>query len=1347
MADELVLVYNIPNESNKTITIPIDSHTYNINWGDELESTTTKTHTYTTSGIKTITIVSSDIVLSYKDLPSDGKEWLTSCTQFDFKLTKINFSGCSGLTTVPNISQLTYESGVDASYMFEDCISFNQDLSVWDTSNLTNMSFMFKGCTSFLGKFNIQMKLNICRNLESMFEGSGVHEVFLSVFYTNITDISDYYSIMKNMFKNCENLTTFTTNVFYKYSLSQYSDITNMFEGAINCKVDLYNCMGHKLIDSDRLTPTNISLHDKLKWTSLNDEYELYKSVRQQEGVDLYTITEKVSKSAVSSQETYGIFYFQIDDTKLLPTENWVTLINKTHPNSVYGTFEISDVEVILGNHTLILVYNIPNESNKTITIPIDSHTYNINWGDELESTTTKTHTYTTSGIKTITIVSSDIVLSYKDLPSDGKEWLTSCTQFDFKLTKINFSGCSGLTTVPNISQLTYESGVDASYMFEDCISFNQDLSVWDTSNLTNMSFMFKGCTSFLGKFNIQMKLNICRSLESMFEGSGVHEVFLIVFYTSAISDFFSNMKNMFKNCENLTTFTTDVFYNYQLSQYSDITNMFEGATNCKVSIEKYIDKLIEPGARTETSLILYDNREWTSPTDEYELYKSVRQQGGNDYTITEKVSTNSAVRNDKSFSFNINNNILTLSDQLVALVNKTNPNSVYHSSISIPSIDNLVLVYNITSPNTEITIPIVAESYQIVWGDGETNNTTTTHTYLTSGVKTITITGNITTLSYNDYSSVNDKKLLTSCTKFYSKLTKINFNGCSNLILVPDIFVLNNEIGVDASYMFGNCTRFNQNLSNWDTSTVTNMSHMFAGCIEFNQPLNFNTSNVTNMSNMFSGCFKFNQPLDYNIQLNTWDTSKVTNMSFMFSQCGFNYPINWDTSKVTDMSFMFAGFNNNGCKFNQPLVIINNGTNLDCSHMFDRNLIFNSTITIKNTLGGITKLTSTSNIADMFFNANNCNIDIDTITYQPVEVERTNNGAVIVTDKHNWTSNVDNYVLCDLSGVQVSSSVSDGNRTFTFTPLEGVIIPNNLFIKNVTHTNAPYSKITYTGTIYPNITMTSAPLTVTKRTTWTTKSPNYNNGYYFAINKLNGIFLSSITKSGKGILTLKLRNLVKGLNSIQLIRLKLFIPSILSKALTSNDVIVGEFDLNVEDDPMVCFKEGTKILTSTGYVPIEKLRQGQLVKTLNNNYLPIVFIGKKLIYHPAKSERIPDQLYKYSRSTFPGLTDDLVLTGKHSILVNSLNGYEKQKTIELLGNDITTDNKYKLPSCIDNRASVYEKQGNHTIYHLALENANPHGSYGIFANGMVVESCSKYIMQFQSDMELFTNKLPLTFS
>lgn len=57
--------------------------------------------------------------------------------------------------------------------------------------------------------------------------------------------------------------------------------------------------------------------------------------------------------------------------------------------------------------------------------------------------------------------------------------------------------------------------------------------------------------------------------------------------------------------------------------------------------------------------------------------------------------------------------------------------------------------------------------------------------------------------------------------------------------------------------------------------------------------------------------------------------------------------------------------------------------------------------------------------------------------------------------------------------------------------------------------------------------------------------------------------------------------------------------------------------------------------------------------------------------------------------------------------------------------------------ACIDERTKVYQKRGYQTIYHLALENDYYYGNYGIYANGLLVESCSKRYLKELSNMTL----------
>ena len=84
-----------------------------------------------------------------------------------------------------------------------------------------------------------------------------------------------------------------------------------------------------------------------------------------------------------------------------------------------------------------------------------------------------------------------------------------------------------------------------------------------------------------------------------------------------------------------------------------------------------------------------------------------------------------------------------------------------------------------------------------------------------------------------------------------------------------------------DMSKLFKN-SKFNGNITGWDTSNVTDMRDMFMGAESFNQPIgDWNTSRVTDMAWMFNDAKSFNQLID------NWDTSRVTDMDAMFGKSG----------------------------------------------------------------------------------------------------------------------------------------------------------------------------------------------------------------------------------------------------------------------------------------------------------------------------------------------------------------------------------------------------------------------------------------------------------------------------
>lgn len=169
------------------------------------------------------------------------------------------------------------------------------------------------------------------------------------------------------------------------------------------------------------------------------------------------------------------------------------------------------------------------------------------------------------------------------------------------------------------------------------------------------------------------------------------------------------------------------------------------------------------------------------------------------------------------------------------------------------------------------------------------------------------------------------------------------------------------------------------------------------------------------------------------------------------------------------------------------------------------------------------------------------------------------------------------------------------------------------------------------------------------------------------------------------------------------------------------------------------CFLEGTQILCEVDgvdkYIPIESIVCGTLVKTSRDGYKKVELIGKGSIENPGTDERSQNRIYKCSPEAYPELKNPLYITGCHSILVDTFTEKQREETIKQLGKVFITDKKYRLMACIDERAEPWNSEGKCTIWHLALENPDVKMNYGIYAEGLLVESCSIDFLKNKSNM------------
>ena len=259
--------------------------------------------------------------------------------------------------------------------------------------------------------------------------------------------------------------------------------------------------------------------------------------------------------------------------------------------------------------------------------------------------------------------------------------------------------------------------------------------------------------------------------------------------------------------------------------------------------------------------------------------------------------------------------------------------------------------------------------------------------------------------------------------------------------------------------------------LSNFDTSKVTNMTRMFSGTSSLTtlDLSNFDTSQVTDMGAMFWGMSNLTT-----LNLSSFDTSKVTGMFSMFSGTSSLTTLdlsNFDTSKVTNMSRMFEDASSliilNLSSFNTSQVTDMQGmfygmsslttldlSNLDTSKVTDMHAMFS----------GMSSLTSldlsnfdTSNVTMMYFMFSG--------TSSLTTLDLSNFNTSKVTSMHDMFYGMSNLTTLDLSNFN-TSQVTDMSLMFY---LEDKDILKDKLEKIYVNNDFDTSKLKYSDFLFKN--------------------------------------------------------------------------------------------------------------------------------------------------------------------------------------------------------------------------------------------------------------------------------------
>jgi surface protein len=701
--------------------------------------------------------------------------------------------------------------------------------------------------------------------------------------------------------------------------------------------------------------------------------------------------------------------------------------------------------------------------------------------------------------------------------------------------------------------------------------------------------------------------------------------------------------------------------------------------------------------------------------------------------------------------------------------------------------LSSLILTYNFTTGFMLNKLPIENGTItKINWGDGTVSSSFSSHTYSSpsiynqSSIYNVIIQGkNITHLTqvdiYNQPSGLNGAvELLTGCASFGEiGLTDFTnaFLGAINLVNIPSSLPQMTSV-TNMTSMFRDATNFNQSLNNWVFSGVTNMCQMFYNATAFNNgdvgSLNWDVANVTDMQNMFYNASSFNQGMSnldvskvgtapggsmqsmfhgatlFNQDISAWNVSNLQNMSNMFKDAtSFNSAFPGSTmGNVTDISYMFDG----ATSFNQDISDWHVGSVIDMSYMFNGATSFNNGDSGNNSALPINWLTKTSNIVMMdymfqgattFNQVTNFSVGSDigssligifydaTLFNQDISNWNLvyNDYIDIFRNNINYGSDTYNTMLANFkAGLDAENNRVHSGTTFKGT---GLIYNGDLGLASRNALITTYGW-TFDGDIYSSVfspySQVNYTMNVPVGVSYISNGDSYQLFY-------NGTAISSILTAANGTVTFSDVNI----NEISNIRVQLDLLN------TTTSTIANTFYIDMGG--AVCFKEDSKIVCLINEteveVPVQDIQLGDLVKTHIHGYKTVVMKGSSKIKNPSDNDRSKNRLYKYTKEQYPEITEDLVITGEHSILVDKLSEQEKEGAIQFWSKINVTDDKYRLPAFVDEKSIPYEQSGTFNIYHIALEHENEMKNYGVYANGLLVESCCLHNLKNKKGMTL----------
>ena len=452
------------------------------------------------------------------------------------------FDGCKNLTTIDGIEYLNTENVTNMSGMFRDCSALTTLIvSNFDTKNVTSMSEMFYGCYALTTLYVSNFDTKNVTDMSWMFSDCyTLTTLDLSNFNTkNVTDMSlmldgcsalttldlsnfDTQNVtnMRMMFCGCSKFTTLDVSNF---NTQNVTDMSGMFSGCKTLKtLDVSNFDTKNVTDMSSMFRGCSAL--RMLYVSNFDT----KNVTDMSGMFAYNPAlgtifagEKFVTTACKKDEDM----FK-DCTNLVGTVPYdKNKVGKEMANYTTGYFKYYKASIFAS------FYAVFDEATSTLTFKHDNNkpieAFVLNEGSKFPGWY-KYH--------------EDISKVVFDT-SFANARPTSCYRW--------FFNCNDLTTIEGIEYLNTQNVTNMGFMFDGCSALRTlDLSSFDTKNVTNMQSMFNGCSALktfdLSNFDTKNVTN----MEYMFKGCpALTTIYASEKFVTTACEFY---RDMFADCTNL---------------------------------------------------------------------------------------------------------------------------------------------------------------------------------------------------------------------------------------------------------------------------------------------------------------------------------------------------------------------------------------------------------------------------------------------------------------------------------------------------------------------------------------------------------------------------------------------------------------------------------------------------------------------------------------------------------------------------------------------------------------------------------------------------------------------------